>query len=151
MTEPPGEEPDPVRAPDPRMISVTPSSRLGRPGDRYRPVRRADDAGDAGVRPFVVTGGRTAPRDRRLRVEAQVVTVPGVSVTGLDAEHRRIVVSCRNPLSVAEIAAAVALPLGVVRVLLADLDAAGFITVRESGRTTSRATVERLLEGLHAL
>ena len=153
MTEPPGEEPDPVRAPDPRMISVTPSTRLGRPGEGagYRPVRRADDAGDAGVRPFVVTGGRTAPRARRLRVEAQVVTLPGVSGTGLDAEHRRIVVSCRNPLSVAEIAAAVALPLGVVRVLLADLEAAGFITVRESGRTTSRATVERLLEGLHAL
>ena len=152
MTEPPGEEPDAVRAPDPRMISVTPSARLGRSmdGAGYRPGRRADEAGDAGVRPFVVTGGRTAPRGR-LRVETQVVTVPGVGVTGLDVDHRRIVESCRTALSVAEIAAAVALPLGVVRVLLTDLEAAGFVTVRESAPTTSRATVERLLEGLHAL
>jgi hypothetical protein len=58
---------------------------------------------------------------------------PGRSRTaaGLDAgpEARAIIELARPWRSVAEIASALGLPLGVVRVLLTDLDAAGLVTV----------------------
>lgn len=155
---------DAIRPPDPRMISfrAPPSvERLrrhaqppeGRPTG-VPPVLMTGDAGtsgDAGVRPFVVTGGRTEPVDERLRIETQVVATPRAASCVLDFECRRIVDLCPVPLSVAEIAAALDLPLIVARVLVADLAAIGAVAVQEQGAPVSRAMLERILEGVRAL
>jgi hypothetical protein len=114
-------------------------------------------AGDAGVRPFVVTGGRTAPVDHRLRIETQVVNRPNADTTALGSvewafECSRIIELCRTPLAVVEIGAALDLPLGVARVLVADLAANGWVTVHEPTTTSvSRTTIERILERVRAL
>ena len=111
----------------------------------------ADTSGDAGVRPFVVTGGRTEPVDDRLRIETQVVTTAYAEVAALDFERRRIVELCRAPLSVAEIGAILDLPLGVARVLVAELATGGYVAVHESTAPVARSTIERILERVHAL
>lgn len=155
---------DAIRPPDPRMISLRvppPAGGLqrhaqppeGRPVDGP-PIPLTGDAGtsgDAGVRPFIVTGGRTAPVDERLRIETQVLATPRAATCVLDFECRRIVDMCPTPLSVAEIAAALDLPLIVARVLVADLAAIGAVAVQEQDAPVSVAMLERILAGVRAL
>ncbi|MEU7379596.1 DUF742 domain-containing protein [Streptomyces sp. NPDC088337] len=84
-----------------------------------------DDAGPV-VRPYAMTRGRTShAAQHRLDLIAVVVTEshvddPEADVT-LSPEHVDIVELCRSPQSVAELAAELDLPLGVVRVLVGDL------------------------------
>ena len=49
---------------------------------------------------------------------------------GLDPEDRRILDSCREPVTVAEVASATALPVSVIRARLADLIRRGRITLQ---------------------
>ncbi len=167
----PAADPDAFRAPDPRMISFRTPPPVGVVGRHVPapvpqvepswslsterlPVVDGDEpgaAGDAGVRPFVITQGRTAPVDERLRIETQVVATPQAESFVLDFEARRIVDLCAAPLSVAEIAAALELPIVVARVLVADLASVGAVTVHEQDQQVSRALLERILERVHAL
>ncbi len=162
-------DPDPFRAPDPRMISFRPPPSVAGVGRHPpAPVRQAEPSpsggrpagddrddpgapGDAGVRPFVITRGRTAPVDERLRIETQVVATPQAGSFVLDFECRRIVDLCATPLSVAEIAAALEVPIVVARVLVADLASVGAVAVHEQDQQVSRALLERILERVHAL
>lgn len=90
---------------------------------------------DAGiVRPYLFTGGRTRPRRAvTLPVEAMLTSTALARATAstLPGEQRRIVEICCAPHSVAELAAAVSTPLGVLRVLVADLVTVGLIDVHE--------------------
>ncbi|WP_330341252.1 DUF742 domain-containing protein [Streptomyces sp. NBC_00557] len=85
-----------------------------------------DEAGPV-VRPYAMTRGRTtSPGQHRLDLIAVVVTEPGVEDPETDPtlapEHVEIVGLCRRePQSVAELAAELDLPVGVVRVLVGDL------------------------------
>jgi hypothetical protein len=72
----------------------------------------------------------------------------------LTPEHRRILKLCENPATVADIAADTGLPVGVVRVLLADLTAQGAVTVvreRPPGQRTGNDVLQEILNGLRAL
>lgn len=110
------------------------------------------------VRPYAVTGGRTEPADGEvldlLAVVAARRVVRGDDPIGLGPEHRRILSLCRTPVTVADVAAETALPLGVVRVLLADLIQQGRIKVlrqRAAGDQPSAALLKEVLHGLRAL
>jgi hypothetical protein len=83
------------------------------------------------VRPYLFTQGRTRPALGSLPVEAMLTTTSLGRATPatLPAEQRRIVAECRAARSVAELAATLNAPLGVVRVLVADLVATGMIDV----------------------
>jgi hypothetical protein len=100
-------------------------------------VFAADDGWelDAGiVRPYLLTRGRTRPlRSVTLPVEAMLTSTALARATAstLPGEQRRIVDVCGAPHSVAELAVAVRTPLGVVRVLVADLVTVGMIDVHE--------------------
>lgn len=140
--------------PDPVPPPVTAPARP-RPRSRPRPVEEApvEVSPYATVRPYVLTGGRTrAPVG--FAVEALVSAVPGGRDGPSGPEHRRIVGLCAAaPRSVAELAALLGTPLGVVQVLVADLLTAGRVTVH---RTVDRggpdlALLERVLAGLHRL
>ena len=76
------------------------------------------------VRPYAVTKGRTAPRTN-LALEALVssATVPPRDLSGLTPEYQAISSLCRQVRSVAEISAMLRVPLGVARVLVADMAA----------------------------
>lgn len=75
------------------------------------------------VRPYALTRGRTRPTGEALDLIALVTAVRGVEVnpTGLDPEHLALLRMCRLPASVADLAADLDLPVGVVQILLADL------------------------------
>jgi hypothetical protein len=108
------------------------------------------------VRPYVLTRGRTEPTSGRIDLITLVVTVRSISSqeSGLDPECLAIARFCRQPQSLAEIAAHLNLPAGTVRVLISDLLDQGFIALQEPHSETDMHD-ERLyravLDGLRAL
>lgn len=112
-----------------------------------------DDASP--LRPYQLTGGRTTPVDPTLALEAQVVAEATALATpeALRYEHREVVTAARAPVSVAELGAVLRLHLQVVRVLVADLAAAGHLRVLRPKRAVARdpAMIERVIRGLSAI
>lgn len=148
MTEPVS----PFSEPHPASSEQHPASSEPYPASPVRPVDDRDD--DSVVRPFIITGGRTRPADDRLRVETLVTAAPAALSAPLGFERRRIVELCRRPLSVAEVATGLGVPLGVARVLIADLIAGRLVTVHDHvglGGYPSRSLLERIREGVRAL
>ena len=107
------------------------------------------------VRPYVVTGGRTAATGPKLALDAIVRALTDGDELDLTAgpEPRRIVALCSVPVSVAELAARMELPIGVMRVLVGDLDALGAIdvVVAPAEVATDTRLLERLLDGIRSL
>jgi len=111
------------------------------------------------VRPYAVTGGRTEPAEGEVLDLITIVVEAGRGRVDADPidfspEHRRIVTLCRRPATVADVASDTALPLGVVRVLLADLIQSGRIKVlpqRPAGQQPSTDLLREVLHGLRAL
>jgi hypothetical protein len=120
------------------------------------PRRSAHDVGghlddeDTAVRPFVITGGRTRPVDDRLRVETLVRAEPAALSAPTHFERRRIVELCQQPVAVAEIAAALRVPVGVAMVLVADLAAERLVRVDRGGEP-SKETIERIRDCVRGL
>ncbi len=118
--------------------------------------------GDGGpvVRPYAVTGGRTESADgEALDLVAVVMAIRGVDGDEEEQqrrtpEHRRILTLCARQATVADIAAAMKLPVGVIRVLLGDLITAGSVRVvrqRPSGQRPDNNVLQEILNGLRAL
>ncbi|KAA2264286.1 DUF742 domain-containing protein [Solihabitans fulvus] len=150
---------DEPRLPDPRMIPVSRARSWFAPYDETSTVEEPvdetvdDETGespDAFVRPFIVTGGRTRPLHDGLRVDTLVGALPSALSAPLAFEGRRIVELCQTPKSVAEIAAGVGVPLGVARVLIADLVAGNLLTFRESTELPINV-IERIRDLVRAL
>ncbi|MDS1269583.1 DUF742 domain-containing protein [Lipingzhangella sp. LS1_29] len=122
-----------------------------RPG----PQPAADTASSSLVRPYAVTRGRTKPR-AELPLEALISTTAAATSDpgGLTPECQSISDLCREWRSVAEISALLHIPLGVARVLVADMADQGLVQVRTSVEGDSRPNVnllERVLSGLRKL
>ncbi|ROT32566.1 DUF742 domain-containing protein [Micromonospora sp. HM5-17] len=122
-----------------------------------------DEPTGALVRPYAVTRGRTRPR-LDIALEALVETTArgrsaGRNGTGGQGrEHQYIAALCDGRLqSLAEIAARMQLPLGVARVLIADMAADGLVAVHEptilddSNDAVGTELLERVLSGLRRL
>ncbi|WP_155056865.1 DUF742 domain-containing protein [Streptomyces blattellae] len=131
------------------------------------PVRGADRK-PARVRPYSLTGGRTrfghvllvetfvaaleAPEERKELLNGSLTGTRGRVMPEMQA----IVELCRRMRTVAEIAALLKMPLGVVRVLISDLADQGKIRVHGTGTghgtgRPDRALLERVLSGLRRL
>jgi uncharacterized protein DUF742 len=110
------------------------------------------------VRPYAMTGGRTRPR-YQLAIEALVTTTADPArLQGQLPEHQRICRLCDEIKSVAEISALLTIPLGVARILVADLAEAGLVAIHQPGGGESSADgqpdvtlLERVLSGLRKL
>ena len=104
------------------------------------------------VRPFTVTGGRTGAQ-LHLGAERLVSAVDHTRRGhGLGPEEYAVYSACAGSQSIAEIAAATGLPLGVVRVLVGDLAKAGRVVVHPAASEVSKvALLERVLDGLNRL
>lgn len=112
------------------------------------------DAGPV-VRPYALTGGRTEPAGEVLDLIA-IVVASGQAAgdddpIDLSPEHRRILGLCRRPATVADVASDTALPVGVVRILLADLIVSGRLTVRPARPAGEQPSTDLLKEVLHGL
>lgn len=99
------------------------------------------------MRPYLLTGGRTRSDAGELAVEAMVAVSAGSTVP-TDQDLAAIYSLCKTPNSIAEISAKCAMPLGVARVLVADLWGAGTLEVLETTRSDDIAIVRRLLDGI---
>jgi hypothetical protein len=112
------------------------------------------DAGPV-VRPYALTRGRTKPPGVGFGLIDLVAALGPVMVDAreLGPEHRRLLGLCRTPVAVADLASETDLPLGVVRVLLGDLQEKGLIAPsRPMGNSNPEETVLRsVLDGLRAL
>jgi hypothetical protein len=105
------------------------------------------------LRPYALTRGRARPsHGTDLEIEALVsTTVIGETMHMPAPEPHSIALLCREPLSVAEIAAHMKLPLGVVRVLVADMADQGMVEVHrpsQFGNGPDVTLLERVLDGL---
>lgn len=103
------------------------------------------------VRPFMLTGGRTEPLQDGLRIETQLYAVPAALSAPLRFESRRVVELCQNPMSVADLASALNAPLGVVRVLVADLTTQGLLRAGDLPGQPTVALIERIRDRVRAL
>ena len=109
------------------------------------------------VRPYAVTRGRTEPR-RDIPIEAVLVASQAALQEARFAGHDkyRIAVLCEaKPQSLAEIAVYLRQPLGVSRVLVADMVADGLLALHSAAPKTGFAErmdlLERVLSGLRKL
>ena len=120
-----------------------------------RPHRAAETGGSALVRPYAVTGGRTKPR-YQLQIEAMVAAshYEARDLSVLSPECQAILGFCRDWRSVAEISAVLRMPLGVARVLIADMAVQGLVRVHQMDHAHGRPDLnllERVLSGLRKL
>lgn len=83
------------------------------------------------VRPYALVRGRTRPTGEALDVITMIHSrqfrVPDPA--GLEPEHLAVLRQCEVPMSVADLASALDLPLGVIRILLGDLRDRGLIRI----------------------
>lgn len=109
------------------------------------------------VRPYALTGGRTGQASGEVLDLITLVVAqaePADDSMELSPEDRRILGLCRQPVTVSDVAAATGLPLGVVRVLLADLIQRRLIRAlpsRYRGAQPSSDLLREVLHGLRAL
>jgi hypothetical protein len=115
--------------------------------------------GDPGpfVRPYAITRGRTTPAGGSfiglLDVVVATSQLPQAAMT-LGPEHREILVRCRHPVAVADLASDVDLPTGVIRVLLSDLRESGCVRIfgpQQRRPATDQRLLQEVLDGLRTL
>lgn len=97
------------------------------------------------VRPYVLTRGRTDSSD--LMVETMVVTRT-TTPEALADESRRLVDECREPMAIAELAARLDIPFGIVKVLVADLVSGGHMEAFDTAAPDDAAIVRRILDAI---
>ncbi|HZS20808.1 MAG TPA: DUF742 domain-containing protein [Pseudonocardiaceae bacterium] len=144
----------------PPPVAPAPASQTPASGHDERPAEPEEWSepalGASVARPYTWTQGRTAPV-----IDLGVETLVSTTEHGHDmavltcAEHRAVAELCGDPRSVAEVAALLSLPLGVARVVLADMAAIGLVVVHRntysSADAPDMALMERVLSGLRRL
>jgi hypothetical protein len=112
------------------------------------------DAGPV-VRPYALTGGRTRPSGESFDLIAVVSVVAGLpsDPPGLEPEHVQVLHRCRPPTSVADLTSDLDLPLGVIRILLADLRERGLIRIQrpEANHLVDARILQQVADGLRRL
>jgi hypothetical protein len=107
------------------------------------------------VRPYTVTRGRTKPR-YHLEIEAMVAASDHEAgdLSRLSPEYLAILGVCRDWRSVAEVSAVLQMPLGVARILIADMASEGLVRIHQLNHDQGRPDVkllERVLSGIRRL
>jgi hypothetical protein len=147
-------ERDPLRLPDPRMMPPTQPKSWFEPVDPGSAPSTAPDPSVESdgvlIRPFMVTGGRTRPLHDGLKLETMVFAQPAALSAPLQFEQRRAIELAQEPITVAELASALDLPIGVARVLIADLYTGNYLSLREPTQLETQ-TIERIRDLVRAL
>jgi hypothetical protein len=108
------------------------------------------------VRPYALTRGRTRHSGESFDLVATVMATGAriADPTALGPEHMSVLQLARAPTTVADIASDVDLPLGVVRILLADLRELGLVAIRmpvTMAERVDKQTLREVLNGLRGL
>lgn len=113
------------------------------------------------IRPYTMTGGRTGADQPYIALEALVCATP----TGVRNKHQfrweaaRIIDVSRHDTAIVEIAARLELPIGVVRVVVADLAHRGAVQISEPPSDvpaslegyTYTTLLQKVLDGIKSL
>lgn len=140
-----------------RHVGAESSDRPGRSQGFVSEEPSSPETGDPRlmVRPYAVTGGRTRPRyELAIETLVSVASHPPRDITTLTSEHKAIIDLCRSARSVAEVSALLRLPLGVARVLIADMAHEGLLRLHRSSAVDGKPNLrmlERVLSGLRKL
>ncbi|MET9600487.1 MULTISPECIES: DUF742 domain-containing protein [unclassified Streptomyces] len=103
---------------------------------------------------YVITGGRSGPSTAVHLDLVTLVVAKGPPRPEMQPEQADILRMCQAPLSVAEIAAYVGLPVSVVTVLVGDLMAAKRVRIRPpvpAAQLPDLALIEAVIDGLQKL
>ncbi|MEU8828602.1 DUF742 domain-containing protein [Streptomyces sp. NPDC048636] len=104
------------------------------------------------VRPYVITNGRGRLDNDQFNLITLVTASDQVRPGHLDPEKRRLLDLCAGGyLSVAEIAGHMGLPIGIVKILLSDLSADGYLLTRAPAPPAQLVDVSLLQEVLDGL
>src|SRR5258708_19944337 len=106
------------------------------------------------VRPYALRGGRTRHCGEAFDLVATVTAtqVRVADLGGLGPEHFSVLQLAQVPATVVDIASDVDLPLGVVRILLADLRELGLVLIQAPVSMKARQVDRNMLrEALHGL
>lgn len=121
------------------------------PGDDRWPAPASSPV----VRPYALVRGRTKPTGEVLDVISMVCSVRTSVPDALDLEpeHLELLRRCADPMSVADLASALDLPLGVIRILLADLRDREFVRIDRPRpeRLTDIRLLREVADGLRRL
>ncbi|WP_129840891.1 DUF742 domain-containing protein [Streptomyces sp. RFCAC02] len=118
------------------------------------------DEDDDPARLFTLTGGRAKASGAAAALDLiTLVSSVAEPVAGMPSEHAAVLRLCRRPTSVAEIAAHIRVPIGLVRIMLSDLLDNGAITIRpprtamaaDSDTLPDSALLRQVLVGLRDL
>jgi len=113
-----------------------------------------DDADSARlVRPYTMTRGRTTSHRADLEMITLVVALGSVGrqqARAMQPESVRIVELTQQPMSVAEIAAALRLPLSVTKILIADLMEQRLVAARAAA-TPNLHVLQAVINGIQRI
>ncbi|MBE1486643.1 DUF742 domain-containing protein [Plantactinospora soyae] len=163
MTELPEPEPEPEPDVLP-TVRIRPYLRAAMPEPEPEPEADTgeipvSDPVPTGLRPFVLTAGRVSGVDPAISLETQVTaryegsSWTNLPVTRLASELQDIVALCAEPMSVAEISARLRMHLGVTKILVGDLRAAGHLDVHVCDVEDAHDPdlIMRVIDGLRAI
>ena len=108
------------------------------------------------VRPYAIVGGRTRPTGGSFDVVAMVSASQRAQPdpASLEPEHMTVLGRCRRPVSVADLASETSLPIGILRILLADLREQGLVVIRrpvQPDQMPDQKLLRRVADGLRRL
>jgi hypothetical protein len=107
------------------------------------------------VRPYALVRGRTRATGEALDVIAIVRTcvIGQPDPADLEPEHLAVLAQCRQPMSAADLSAALDLPLCVIRILLGDLRDRGLVLIDQPGAQQVRniTLLREVADGLRRL
>ncbi len=114
-----------------------------------------DDADETGrlIRPYAITGGRTGGEvEIGLESQIQASTRASQHLGAYRWEAARLIELVQTPMALVELAARLELPLGVARVLVADLISDGAVVLHKPVTTQNFGSLlERVLDGVRNL
>lgn len=104
------------------------------------------------IRPYAITGGRTDVAGTGIELESQVVATGRASPQRYRWEAAKVIEVCERPVALVEIAARLDIPIGVARVVVADLVGAGALEVKAPEVESSYTELlEKVLDGIRNL
>jgi hypothetical protein len=112
-----------------------------------------DEAGPV-VRHYAMTSGRTRPTRGDFDLITLIMAARSSGDVSLQPEHASIIRLSQVPVSVAELATHLDLPVGTVRVLLGDLLDRGYIRTRSpvpAAQLPNERVFKAVLDGLRSL
>jgi hypothetical protein len=108
------------------------------------------------VRPYAVVGGRTRPAGGEIDLIAMITAARRArpDPASLEPEHLMLLQRCRTAVSVADLASETGLPVGALRVLLADLRERSLMMVHnpvKPSQLPGTQLLRRVADGLRRL